>query len=256
MVQFAKPSIGPPADCGRINLLIGRELGQYQNIIQKWIANLEDNAKQRPSNISEFKFGKTLGYLLLQSLKKANLHPDNFRSFGFDPWEEPHYQSALIAGKYVITQDTYRIYFDIPKIDHSDEEKIKANQDHAQILYFTTMTNDGLMVFTFEDKVENINSRLFVELAKNIKINSEAWSQLIQFTEKNLLYEQDDISSKLPQVFGLILYASISPEHREDVFNNLCPLLLKSKNFESEHVPEFRSITSYSQMLCMGQIIH
>ncbi|WBV69659.1 hypothetical protein PGH46_06590 [Legionella pneumophila] len=70
MVQFAKPSIGPPADCGRINLLIGRELGQYQNIIQKWIANLEDNAKQRPSNISEFKFGKTLGYLLLQSLKK------------------------------------------------------------------------------------------------------------------------------------------------------------------------------------------
>ncbi|HAT8989653.1 TPA: hypothetical protein JBA89_13555, partial [Legionella pneumophila subsp. pneumophila] len=172
------------------------------------------------------------------------LHPDNFRSFGFDPWEEPHYQSALIAGKYVITQDTYRIYFDIPKIDHSDEEKIKANQDHAQILYFTTMTNDGLMVFTFEDKVENINSRLFVELAKNIKINSEAWSQLIQFTEKNLLYEQDDISSKLPQVFGLILYASISPEHREDVFNNLCPLLLKSKNFESEHVPEFRSITT------------
>ncbi|HAU0639587.1 TPA: hypothetical protein JBG54_04990, partial [Legionella pneumophila] len=158
--------------------------------------------------------------------------------------EEPHYQSALIAGKYVITQDTYRIYFDIPKIDHSDEEKIKANQDHAQILYFTTMTNDGLMVFTFEDKVENINSRLFVELAKNIKINSEAWSQLIQFTEKNLLYEQDDISSKLPQVFGLILYASISPEHREDVFNNLCPLLLKSKNFESEHVPEFRSITT------------
>ncbi|MCZ4795618.1 hypothetical protein [Legionella pneumophila] len=244
MVQFAKPSIGPPADCGRINLLIGRELGQYQNIIQKWIANLEDNAKQRPSNISEFKFGKTLGYLLLQSLKKANLHPDNLRSFGFDPWEEPHYQSALIAGKYVITQDTYRIYFDIPKIDHSDEEKIKANQDHAQILYFTTMTNDGLMVFTFEDKVENINSRLFVELAKNIKINSEAWSQLIQFTEKNLLYEQDDISSKLPQVFGLILYASISPEHREDVFNNLCPLLLKSKNFESEHVPEFRSITT------------
>ncbi|CZG23165.1 Uncharacterised protein [Legionella pneumophila] len=52
MVQFAKPSIGPPADFGRINLLIGHELGQYQNIIQKWIANLEDNAKQKPSNIS------------------------------------------------------------------------------------------------------------------------------------------------------------------------------------------------------------
>lgn len=139
----------------------------------------------------------------------------------------------------MITQDTYRIYFDIPKIDHSDEEKIKANQDHAQILYFTTMTNDGLMVFTFEDKVENINSRLFVELAKNIKINSEAWSQLIQFTEKNLLYEQDDISSKLPQVFGLILYASISPEHREDVFNNLCPLLLKSKTLNQNMFPNF-----------------
>ncbi|HHO2140572.1 TPA: hypothetical protein ACRUL4_003085 [Legionella pneumophila] len=244
MVQFAKPSIGPPADCGRINLLIGRELGQYQNIIQKWIANLEDNAKQKPSNISEFKFGKILGYLLLQSLKKANLHPDNFRSFGSDPWEEPHYQSARIAGKYVVTQDTYRIYFDIPKIDHSDEEKIKANQDHAQILYFTTMTNDGLMVFSFEDKIENINSRLFVELAKNIEVDSEAWNQLIQFTEKNLLFPQDDISSNLPQVFGFLLYASVFPEQRDEVVNDLCSLLLKSKNFESEHLPEFRSIAT------------
>lgn len=239
MVQFAKPSIGPPADCGRINLLIGRELGQYQNIIQKWIANLEDNAKQKPSNISEFKFGKILGYLLLQSLKKANLHPDNFRSFGSDPWEEPHYQSARIAGKYVVTQDTYRIYFDIPRIDHSDKEKIKANQDHAQILYFTTMTNDGLMVFSFEEKVEKIEPKLFVELAKNIEVESNAWAQLIDFTEKNF-HTREDLNSnpQVPQILGLILYATIFPEHRNEAFNGLCPLLLKSEN------PNFNSITT------------
>lgn len=123
MVQFAKPPNGPRNDYGRINILIEHELGQYQNIIQKWIANLEDNAKHSPSNISQFKFGKILGYLLLQSLKKANLHPDNFRSFGSDPWEEPHYQSARIAGKYVVTQDTYRIYFSIPGADRADKEK-------------------------------------------------------------------------------------------------------------------------------------
>lgn len=238
MVQFAKPSIGPPADCGRINLSIERELGQYQNIIQKWIANLEDNAKQKPSNISQFKFGKILGYLLLQSLKKANLHPDNFRSFGSDPWEEPHYQSARIAGKYVVTQDTYRIYFDIPRIDHSDKEKIKANQDHAQILYFTTMTNDGLMVFSFEEKVEKIEPKLFVELAKNIEVESNAWAQLISFIEENFQYSQDvEFNPQVPQILGLILYANIFPEHRNEVFNDLCPLLLKSEN------PNFNSIT-------------
>ncbi|HAT9100976.1 TPA: hypothetical protein JBB53_06160 [Legionella pneumophila subsp. pneumophila] len=238
MVQFAKPSIGPPADCGRINLSIERELGQYQNIIQKWIANLEDNAKQKPSNISQFKFGKILGYLLLKSLKKANLHPDNFRSFGSDPWEEPHYQSARIAGKYVVTQDTYRIYFDIPRIDHSDKEKIKANQDHAQILYFTTMTNDGLMVFSFEEKVEKIEPKLFVELAKNIEVESNAWAQLIGFIEENFQYSQDvEFNPQVPQILGLILYATIFPEHRNEAFNDLCPLLLKSEN------PNFNSIT-------------
>ncbi|HEL9680028.1 TPA: hypothetical protein U0Q06_003289, partial [Legionella pneumophila] len=54
MVQFAKPPNGPRNDYGRINILIEHELGQYQNIIQKWIANLEDNAKHSPSNISQF----------------------------------------------------------------------------------------------------------------------------------------------------------------------------------------------------------
>ncbi|HAZ7574233.1 hypothetical protein OQJ02_11930 [Legionella sp. PATHC032] len=244
MVQFAKPSNGPQNDCGRINLLIDYELGPYQNIIKKWIAKLEENGKKNPSNISQFKFGKILGYLLLQCIKKANLSPKDFKSFAENPWEEPHYQSARIAGKYVVTQDTYRIYFSIPGIDRSDQEKINANKEQAQIHHFTTMTNDGLMVFSFEDKIENINSRLFVELAKNIEVDSEAWNQLIQFTEKKLLFPQDDISSKLPQVFGFLLYASIFPEQRDEVFNDLCSLLLKSKNFESEHLPEFRSITT------------
>ncbi|HIG0326643.1 TPA: hypothetical protein ACX87D_000507 [Legionella pneumophila] len=239
MVQFAKPSIGPPADCGRINLLIGHELGQYQNIIQKWIANLEDKAKQRPSNISEFKFGKILGYLLLQSLKKANLHPDNFRSFGSDPWEVPHYQSARIAGKYVVTQDTYRIYFSIPGVDRSNQENINANKERAQINHFTTMTNDGLMVFSFEDKVEEIEPKLFVELAKNIKVESDAWAQLFGFIEKNFPYSQDvEFNPQVPQILGLILYATIFPEHRNEVFNDLCPLLLQSKN------PNFNLITT------------
>lgn len=239
MVQFAKPSIGPPADCGRINLLIGHELGQYQNIIQKWIANLEDNAKQKPSNISEFKFGKILGYLLLQSLKKANLHPDNFRSFGSDPWEEPHYQSARIAGKYVVTQDTYRIYFSIPGADRADKEKINANKEQAQIHHFTTMTNDGLMVFSFEDKIEEIEPELFVELAKNIEVDSEAWRQLIQFTEENFRHFEDErTNSKIPQILGLILHESIVPEHRDDIFNNLCSLLLKSEK------PSFNSVAT------------
>ncbi|WP_192877255.1 hypothetical protein [Legionella pneumophila] len=239
MVQFAKPSIGPPADCGRINLLIGHELGQYQNIIQKWIANLEDNAKQKPSNISEFKFGKILGYLLLQSLKKANLHPDNFRSFGSDPWEEPHYQSARIAGKYVVTQDTYRIYFSIPGADRADKEKINANKEQAQIHHFTTMTNDGLMVFSFEDKIEEIEPELFVELAKNIEVDSEAWRQLIQFTEENFRHFEDErTNSKIPQILGLILHESIVPEHRDDIFNNLCSLLLKSEK------PAFNSVVT------------
>lgn len=200
---------------------------------------LKTTRNKKSSNISEFKFGKILGYLLLQSLKKANLHPDNFRSFGSDPWEEPHYQSARIAGKYVVTQDTYRIYFDIPRIDHSDKEKIKANQDDAQILYFTTMTNDGLMVFSFEEKVEKIEPKLFVELAKNIEVESNAWAQLIGFIEENFQYSQDvEFNPQVPQILGLILYATIFPEHRNEAFNDLCPLLLKSEN------PNFNSITT------------
>ncbi|HDU8260129.1 hypothetical protein [Legionella pneumophila] len=239
MVQFAKPSIGPPADSGRINLLIDHELGPYQNIIQKWIAKLEDNAKNNPSNISQFKFGKILGYLLLQSLKKANLHPDNFRSFSSDPWEEPHYQSGRIAGKVVITQDTYRIYFGIPGVDRSDQEKINANKEKAQIHHFTTMTNDGLMVFSFEDKIEEIEPELFVELAKNIEVDSEAWRQLIQFTEENFRdFEDEKTNSKIPQILGLILHESIVPEHRDDIFNKLCSLLLKSEK------PALNSVTT------------
>lgn len=239
MVQFAKPPNGPRNDYGRINILIEHELGQYQNIIQKWIANLEDNAKHSPSNISQFKFGKILGYLLLQSLKKANLHPDNFRSFGSDPWEEPHYQSARIAGKYVVTQDTYRIYFSIPGADRADKEKINAHKEQAQIHHFTTMTNDGLMVFSFEDKVEKIEPELFVELAKNIEVNSEAWSQFIQFAEENFRHSGDnELNAKIPQILGLILHESIVPEHRDDIFNNLCSLLIKSEK------PAFNSITT------------
>lgn len=239
MVQFAKPSNGAQNDCGRINLLIERELGQYQNITQKWIAKLEDNAKQDPSNISQFKFGKILEYLLLQGLKKVDLHPDNFSPLRSDPWEEPHYQSARIAGKYVVTQDTYRIYFSIPGVDREDKEKINANKEQAQIHHFTTMTNDGLMVFSFEDKVEKIKPELFVELAKNIEVESDAWAQLIDFTEKNFHTREDlNANPQVPQILGLILYATIFPEHRNEAFNDLCPLLLKSEN------PNFNSITT------------
>lgn len=239
MVQFAKPSIGPPADCGRINLSIEHELGQYQNIIQKWIANLEDNAKHSPSNISQFKFGKILEYLLLQGLKKVDFQPDNFKPLSADPWEKPHYQSKRIDGEDVVTQDTYRIYFSIPGADRADKEKINAHKEQAQIHHFTTMTYDGLMVFSFEDKVEKIEPELFVELAKNIEVNSEAWSQFIQFAEENFRHSGDnELNAKIPQILGLILHESIVPEHRDDIFNNLCSLLIKSEK------PAFNSITT------------
>ncbi|HAT8123721.1 TPA: hypothetical protein JA336_07030 [Legionella pneumophila] len=236
MVQFAKPSNGPQNDCGRINLLIGSELGQYQNIIRKWIAKLEDNGKNKPSDISQFKFGKILGYLLLQCIKKANLSPEDFESFAKDPWEEP--TSKYDREKKAIIQQSYRVYFYIPVIDRSDKEKINANKEKAQIHHFTTRTNDGLMVFSFEDKVEEIEPKLFVELAKNIKVESDAWAQLFGFIEKNFQYSQDvEFNPQVPQILGLILYATIFPEHRNEAFNDLCPLLLKSK-------PNFNSITT------------
>ncbi|HAU1603530.1 TPA: hypothetical protein JBJ19_01460 [Legionella pneumophila] len=239
MVQFAKPSNCAQNDCGRINLLIEHELGQYQNIIQKWIAKLEDNAKQNPANISKFKFGNILKYLLLQGLKKVDLQPDNFRPLSADLWEKPHYQSKRIDGEDVVTQDTYRIYFSIPGVDRADKEKINANKEQAQIHHFTTMTNDGLMVFSFEDKVEEIEPKLFVELAKNIEVESDAWAQLIGFIEKNFPDSQEvEFNPQVPQILGLILYATIFPEHRNEAFNGLCPLLLKSEN------PNFNSITT------------
>ncbi|HBB6896247.1 TPA: hypothetical protein I8038_000267 [Legionella pneumophila] len=46
MVQFAKLPNGHRNDYGRINLLIEDKLGQYQNIIQKWIAKFIFNPKK------------------------------------------------------------------------------------------------------------------------------------------------------------------------------------------------------------------
>ncbi|CZG23143.1 hypothetical protein OQJ35_12120 [Legionella pneumophila] len=139
----------------------------------------------------------------------------------------------------MVTQDTYRIYFSIPGADRADKEKINANKEQAQIHHFTTMTNDGLMVFSFEDKIEEIEPELFVELAKNIEVDSEAWRQLIQFTEENFRHFEDErTNSKIPQILGLILHESIVPEHRDDIFNNLCSLLLKSEK------PSFNSVAT------------
>lgn len=78
-----------------------------------------------------------------------------------------------------------------------------------------------------------------MELAKNIAVESDAWAQLIDFTEKNF-HIQEDLNSnpQVPQILGLILYATIFPEHRNEAFNDLCPLLLKSEN------PNFNLITT------------
>lgn len=78
-----------------------------------------------------------------------------------------------------------------------------------------------------------------MELAKNIEVNSEAWSQFIQFAEENFRHSGDnELNAKIPQILGLILHESIVPEHRDDIFNNLCSLLIKSEK------PAFNSITT------------
>ncbi|HGU7211350.1 TPA: hypothetical protein ACTUNV_001438 [Legionella pneumophila] len=42
------------------------------------------------------------------------------------------------------------------------------------------------MVFSFEEKVEKIEPKLFLKLAKNIEVESNAWAQLIGFIEEML----------------------------------------------------------------------
>lgn len=237
MVEFAKPEQEPSADIGRIDLYI-HKFGKYENIIKKWVGTLERNGKNHPDEASKFQFGKIIGNILRKSLKKEAISPNNFKNLQKGQiWEEPI--SKYDREKNGIIQYTYRVYFNIPGVNHSDQEKINANKEQAQIHHFTTMTNDGLMVFSFEDKVEEIEPKLFLELAKNIEVESDAWAQLIDFTEKNF-HTPEDLNSnpQVPQILGLILYATIFPEHRNEAFNGLCPLLLKSEN------PNFNSITT------------
>lgn len=237
MVEFAKPEQEPSADIGRIDLYI-HKFGKYENIIKKWVGTLERNGKNHPDEASKFQFGKIIGNILRKSLKKEAISPNNFKNLQKGQiWEEPI--SKYDREKNGIIQYTYRVYFNIPGVNHSDQEKINANKEQAQIHHFTTMTNDGLMVFSFEDKVEEIEPKLFLELAKNIEVESDAWAQLIDFTEKNF-HTPEDLNSnpQVPQILGLILYATIFPEHRNEAFNDLCPLLLKSEN------PNFNSITT------------
>ncbi|CAM4037159.1 hypothetical protein LEPN108286_01415 [Legionella pneumophila subsp. pneumophila] len=246
MVEFAKPEKNLSTDTGRIDLAVNK-LGPHQNMIKKWIDKLKDDAKIKPYKVSDFKFGKILNNFLLQHLKKQTITPENFQPLSIDKerfnihiWEEPGAQDIYLSStNNPLFYDTYRVYFNIPGTIKSDQEQINTNKDHAEIGYFTTMTPDGLMVFSFEDKVEEIEPDLFVELAKNIEVESDAWAQLIDFTEKNF-HTREDLNSnpQVPQILGLILYATIFPEHRNEAFNGLCPLLLKSEN------PNFNSITT------------
>ncbi|CZG11325.1 Uncharacterised protein [Legionella pneumophila] len=237
MIEFTKPHKEPSANIGRIDLYI-HKFGKYENIIKKWVGSLERNGKNHPDDASKFQFGKIIGNILRKNLKKEAISPNNFNNLQKDQiWEEPI--SKYSREKNGIIQYTYRVYFDIPGVNYPDQEKINAHKEQAQIHYFTTMTDDGLMVFSFEDKVERIEPDLFVELAKNIAVESDAWAQLIDFTEKNF-HIQEDLNSnpQVPQILGLILYATIFPEHRNEAFNDLCPLLLKSEN------PNFNLITT------------
>ncbi|WP_115701894.1 hypothetical protein [Legionella sainthelensi] len=239
MVGFIKPHRAPPPNSGRKDLFID-ELGQYQNIIQKWIDHLQDEAKRNSNDISQFKFGKTLGYLLLQGLKRAKISPDDFKSLASDPWEAPEYK--LIDRTTGIIQDRYRIYFEIPGSSsfnngqrESAQEQINANKANAQIPYFTTITNDGLMVFSFEDKIEPISFGLFTELAENIEVESDAWSRLIHLIKTQRPTTQNPNREQQYKILGLILYANIIPERRDDVFNDICLELVKIENNEFNH---------------------
>ncbi|KTD54350.1 ankyrin repeat protein [Legionella sainthelensi] len=78
------------------------------------------------------------------------------------------------------------------------------------------------MVFSFEDKIEPIRSKLFIKLAENIEVESDAWSRLILLI-KNQITE----GNQHGKILGLILYASIIPERRDDFFNDICSELVK-----------------------------
>lgn len=216
-------SLATLRDVGRSDLFI-RDLVAHQNLIQDWVDNLEKQASQNPHDISHLRFGKILEYLLLQNFQQiglANLRFDPKLS-NDDYWEWPSYNEKRTETGFQLIKHAYRIYF---TGFNEDSEDFSANRAKAKIHYFTTMTNEGLMAFSFEDKIEPINLNLFKELAIHLEVTSYAWAQLINFQENSKTHSNEHLIS---QILGLIFYLNINPDCGDDVFYKILSLLEKS----------------------------
>lgn len=215
-------SLLTPRDIGRSDLFI-EDLGKYQILVQTWINKLEKQVKETPHDNSQLKFGKILEYLLHHNFqqigfKNAKFNPLNSKD---DYWEDPFHEWKRTESGLQVIKYAYRIYF---TGINSDSEDLGANTN-VKILYLTTITNEGLIAFSFEDKIEPIDFNLFKELAIHLEVKSDAWSHLINFEET---LKSTSNAHLISQILGLILYLNINPDCGDDIFYKMFSLLEKS----------------------------
>lgn len=222
------------ADLIRMDLF-RRDLGNRKDLIEAWMGTLEERVIESypyAKAYENLKCGKILSLLLLQALKKENINRADLDNLPNAEWEEP-YNRVMInrdTGQRSVIKDAYRIYFTMPYPKGTPKENRNldknAYKDGIGINFLTTMTDSGLIVFSFEDKIEEIDHSLFKELAKYLPVKSDALNKLTSWNNN------DEPFPDLPKILGLITYALIYPdgEDKDNVFNNICSLLVKSSD--------------------------